>query len=685
MTEPLQPPDKKEEITASRKISNFQSKVDSGSSLFSVSSDDDSESDSDQDSVYRRQAGDASVGSESDGESVTGRKETKLAGKLRLVVIALFVGMGILFPIVIYTTTRSSEEENFEDSFVGLSTKLIDTVEGRLARKFESVESLRIAATSHVRTANATWPFVTLPDFDLRAGNVGDLGDIMSIGLHPYVTLENREEWENYSVENIAWLEESIGRHENNGLFLEIEVDDGQHRLLRLPDIDPSLGFSKEIFALDATAENLGMSVDESDGPYFPTWQIFPPVASAVNLNAMTLQASDGALPTLVATGNAVLSRTELLNSTDSGPDADFYNFLVQDFLGTDQTTGALALIFYPLFSGFEPVPQHVVGMFASVFSFEAFFNDVLPPIVDQRESLVCVVENRCGDIFSYKITGAQSKYLGPRDQHDKAFDGMVQEYNFNWLGHSSTFDETNVRLNQDFCPYSLRVYPDQDMYTAHITNQPAVFAVSFASVVFFVLVLSLTYDFFTQKRIRRVKKTANENRAIVSSLFPENVRTRMIQEEEDRKRAEESNRRGSGDALAANRRQSMFPRRRVSGDGSSRRSSNDGRRNSNEGGTGIADYSYIPLANAVVGLTSTAVAGLAGMALAPPKLLLKSFLNEHKNSSTQRPYDSEMQGGASLDDETEAKPIADLFPHCTVLFAGTYNVAWKFSKARSQ
>jgi hypothetical protein len=91
----------------------------------------------------------------------------------------------------------------------------------------------------------------------------------------------------------------------------------------------------------------------------------------------------------------------------------------------------------------------------------------------------------------------------------------------------------------------------------------------------------------------------------------------------------------------------------------------------------GLTDF--IPFGNAVVGLTS--------MALAPAKLRLKSFLYEHKNSGLEQEhqYDPEMQSSASYD-AVETKPIADLFPHCTVLFADISGfTAWSSEREPTQ
>jgi hypothetical protein len=366
---------------------------------------------------------------------------------------------------------------------------------------------------------------------------------------------------------------------------------------------------------------------------------------------------------------------------------------MVHNLLGLDETMkDALAFIYYPIFQNFDISPNDVVGMFASVIKFQEFFIDVLPSATLQTESLVCVVENNCGDVMSYLVIGNRAQYVGPFDMHNSYFNNLVHQYTFEWPPDSVKMggaEQEGVWLDQDFCPYLLSVYPHDDMYDSHLTSQPIIFATTFAFAIFALTVTALTYDYFVQRRMKRAVKSAKENRAIVSRLFPENIRTRMIQEVEDRKRAEEGKRRLSSDGTGRrnsneeSRRNSVDGRRRASNEGrrEKRRLSNEGerRRFSNERESrwmnpdlgGISDY--IPIINAVgtvgnaVGNVGHAVVEFTSMALAPAKMRLRSFLKEDKESAGDvgsQHYDPGISINSSFEHET--KPIADLFPHCT-------------------
>jgi hypothetical protein len=81
-------------------------------------------------------------------------------------------------------------------------------------------------------------------------------------------------------------------------------------------------------------------------------------------------------------------------------------------------------------------------------------------------------------------------------------------------------------------------------------------------------------------------------------------------------------------------------------------------------------------MSTAVSGVSSsvtTVVSGVGSMAgsfltpLAPSKLKLKFFLSEDNNKASNESYST---AKSEEDARQVEKPIADLFPHCTVLFA---------------
>jgi hypothetical protein len=330
--------------------------------------------------------------------------------------------------------------------------------------------------------------------------------------------------------------------------------------------------------------------------------------------------------------GDAVISRTSNDNQMGPGFSSVYSSFLNQNRIGDTKREyegEPVARMYYPIFDTFESETSKLVGMISAAIIFEMFLAGVLGP---NSKGIICVFENTCGDEFSFQINGEEAAYLGPGDFHDRNYDYIEQSYDFSVVGKTHSYSEKTVGLNDEYCPYSMRVYPLDELHQTYVTNQPIVYAITMALVIMFISIVSMSYDYFVQRKIRRVLKNAKESRAIVSSLFPANVRDRLLRDEEERK----STRRGSLD--------------------SRRSTENNSCRNGNE--SGITEM--FPF--------STAMAGFA--ALAPPRLRLKFFLNEDKSNSVHNYPVEPSECDEESDYMQQGKPIADLFPHCTVLFA---------------
>lgn len=673
-----------------------------GAYLSASSDDDDSSSDG---SMYRKRSSADSVGdSDSEIEALTGRGDTRIASRLRVLVGLLFVSIGICFPTVIFITSRNGEVESFEDSFDVLASKVTSTTALQLAQKLAAVQSLGVAATSHTETTQDTWPNVTLSDFDLRAESVRDLGNVLSVNLHPLVTQENVLAWEAYSVENIEWLAEAQERSNSfasDRALLQVrrqwQYDRSRDRVLQSNESEPII--SGQIFTLDLDSEAGVSEKGRADGDCFPTWQSLPAIQSVINLDAKSvLPTARDAIEMVINTEQAVLSRTQLINSTYAENEEEeilqgIFRDWIEDALGEGASVeGSMAILYFPIFDRFDLSTRKVVGVISAAFYFEQFFAGVLPADIDSKESVVCVVENACGDSFSYKISGSETTFLGEGDLHDRDFNNYVEQFAFNDIGDAKpyVYGAMNVPLNSDYCPYSLRVYPHDDLHNANVTKEPAIYALSIALVIVFISVTSLAYDHYVQRRMRRAVNFAKENRAIVSSLFPANVRDRLIQDGEDRIREEYYPRRRNSLSSKPSggdnsRRNSNEARHRRYSNDNGRRFSNDSRLDKRRNSTdnGLADY--FPFGSAVAGLTSIALA--PAMALAPAKLRLKFFLNEGNTSSTaqQHQYPPSLQDDPSFSAAHE-KPIADLFLNCTVLFADIAGfTAWSSEREPEQ
>jgi len=64
-----------------------------------------------------------------------------------------------------------------------------------------------------------SWPFVTVPDFAIRAAKVLSLSDLLTVATTPVVTNETRLEWEQYSVANDKWSNSAVAMQATYDLY----------------------------------------------------------------------------------------------------------------------------------------------------------------------------------------------------------------------------------------------------------------------------------------------------------------------------------------------------------------------------------------------------------------------------------------------------------------------------------
>ena len=80
-------------------------------------------------------------------------------------------------------------------------------------------------------------------------------------------------------------------------------------------------------------------------------------------------------------------------------------------------------------------------------------------------------------------------------------------------------------------------MFGTEEFRDEYVSNRPWIFAIITASVFVFTSIVFLVYDMAVTRRQRKVMERANRTNAIVSSLFPTNVRDRLYREAEDKKK----------------------------------------------------------------------------------------------------------------------------------------------------
>ena len=154
----------------------------------------------------------------SDGEDDTAntlktklaQKETLKVNRSRYIVILILAVTAIAISVVVYKISQRAQNEQFQSQYDGAAAKIMDSFQS-IPTKFGILNTISIGATilnNVARNANtSSWPFIAIPAYEHRASLVLELATSLSISIHPYITEQNREKWEQYSVgPDNAWM-----------------------------------------------------------------------------------------------------------------------------------------------------------------------------------------------------------------------------------------------------------------------------------------------------------------------------------------------------------------------------------------------------------------------------------------------------------------------------------------------
>ena len=405
----------------------------------------------------------------------------------------------------------------------------------------DALQSRSEAITSLVLAAGLRWPFVTVPHFEIRGERAKQETLSETFGFAPIVETKDKQDWETYSVQKQAWLLEGRG----------VDVDGQDANLVPERAVIPT---SITYMDPNETGSILPypdtVSPGTPDTPFVVNWQIspVPALTTTINLNLRSSNLYRHLIQVMLDTREGVLS-----DFVDLGPKYetiildDQHEQLHQDFVGTNDGKYFAAkdrphsITVTPIFDKFSNATKKVVGMLYTVLPWDWQLADLLP---EGTEKVHVVLDNSCGTTFTYEVQGPRAIYLGPGDLHQPEFDHAVVMSAFTTRPIIKEYDPRSTGAtvqvggnNFTICEYMVRIYPTKAMRATFDSGRPETFAIIMAAIFLVTGMVFLIFVRYVQQRQDMVMATAIRTSAIVSSLFPANVRERIMKDAEEQGR----------------------------------------------------------------------------------------------------------------------------------------------------
>ncbi len=344
---------------------------------------------------------------------------------------------------------------------------------------FDLFKAEALQLTTHAISTGQEWPYVTHPLFEAE----GDLlmnqtNAVQFVAFLPLITASQKEEWEAFSTSNRSWLQ-------NSYKYRDVAWEPSSSIC---PTISTVMG--------DCVA-----STNSSAAILAPIWQIAPgpgPNEQLINFDAFNSDFFSRKFDVMVKSQQSVLS--EVINGT--------FADVPESLLST------------PIHKDYDNASP-IVAVLVAFIPWNDYFTNVLP----KSAGGIIVVVTNLFQSFTFQIDGPKVHFLGRGDLHDSEYDHLEITNDF------AAYEGTEGNLE-----YTLHIYPTDLFYEKHTTNRPLVYTLAVVFVFVLTAMSFILYDILVEKRQKKIMDTATKSSAIVNSLFPANVRDRLMAEANDAK-----------------------------------------------------------------------------------------------------------------------------------------------------
>lgn len=357
---------------------------------------------------------------------------------------------------------------------------------------------------------------MTMPHFEIRGAKNNKLSKALQLSFVPLIPVEHREGWEAYVKENGDWLAESLTFQE------EFKIDENDFRRQRrvASETQPAaLEIPSQIWRYQdgesgEAVPQTGLGVDFGPGAYAPIWQQSPAPSdpSIINFDLLSHPVFKRVYHGMWETRLPVLS--EAMDLTF------IYGAAVKD--DAEHPHSFLLSPIYTHFSAKLHDRDDLAGFLVAIMAWDTYFTNLL---VEGTNGIVVVLEDTCDDHFTYQINGPEAVFMGEGDLHDTKYD------DFEFYTDFAPFLQHNFSDTHEHCEYFLRIFPSAQLEAKYRTSNPGIYTAVVLAVFLVTALAFIMYDRLVQARQNKVMATAKRTNAIVSSLFPSNVRDRMMQE----------------------------------------------------------------------------------------------------------------------------------------------------------
>lgn len=452
-------------------------------------------------------------------------KSARAVRRLKMAILTFFTltAAGVTTAFCVYNHyNKQRQESEFKSRFKQDATNMLASLGISIDSTMAAADAFAISMLAEAKATNQTYPFVTIKDWAVQSSKLRENSNAKFITTYQIVEESQRTEWEEYAKTHDGWIQESIDvqardRSYSGPTITEKFVEDnyiGHYDLIH--------GYDEYFFGCDNSTDGVNHK-----GPYLPNWQQTPviPTYSLYNWDLSTA-AFKPPWYAVVQTHLVTITEPYMIawpwdkeKQAENEAEAGW----IVDFLEPgEEPLEPISDIYYPVIVEALDNVYHREDASAQNYSMEnntlgaylaltIYWRDHLRDLLPTGSAGVTVAfENECSIPFTYEITGPVPKYLGT-GYYNSTFEGdedlkietdLMEVWSF---GIKET-TYTGIPINQDTCPFKLKIYPAEtsfEVLKAGNDNTVYVVLVLVLSVAVLTIAFTLLFFFLYDRLVR--------------------------------------------------------------------------------------------------------------------------------------------------------------------------------------
>ncbi|CAB9519281.1 Guanylate cyclase (Partial), partial [Seminavis robusta] len=400
--------------------------------------------------------------------------------RVAMTLALLLTALGVT--LTTYLVLIGEESKNFETAFTKFSRTVGDAAIDQQKNFRDSIRGLAHLVSGQASTYNLSWP-------------------------------TDKDKFTNYTTKNYQQIIQSAHLMQN-GDFRRLNNDTSVYK----PFISKN---SPQGYLPDDDRDEYWPSTGQFSPPPatygIVNWNVhhIPPLAFAIDASVALKYETTFTMITPYRSVDLIMTKAEhaakhsdLLDSTPEHPHTFAVHPIHRDPLNAD---------------------SEIVGIVVAALALDVALLNLLPEGV---QGIHCIISKNMNQTFTYEIIGNDAIYLGEGDMHEEQYTDM------------GVFVDLALHTNPEYRTtprntlYRMDIYPSSKFEDTYHTGTPQRFAIILAVVFVSVAVTFLVYDLAVQHRNENLVSKAAQSNAIVSSLFPDNIRERLMNDNDESQQA---------------------------------------------------------------------------------------------------------------------------------------------------